>query len=112
LETLADVTPVLYWPPKATAGVPWRAIVDPLELGVVDEFNGGSHQQREQRESTVLRGAPPSTAFLRQGSFEVPKYPGERFSVETIDRSGSLTHVRVFRLAPENSQRRGVERGK
>lgn len=112
MECRGDSAPVTYYAPKDASSAPWQAIVGTLTLGVVDEFTGGSHQQQEQREELLLRGPWPAVPFVRQGSFEVPQHPGERFSIESIETTGSMVSVRVFRHAAENSQRRGVERGK
>ena len=112
MEWNGDFAPVTYFAPKDASNTHWQAIIGSLSLGIVDEFNGGSHQQQEQREELLLRGPRPAVPFVRQGSFAVPQHPGERFSIESIETTGSMVSVRVFRHAAENSQRRGVERGK
>lgn len=106
---------VKYWPPAApegTQGTPWTASVGPMELNEANDDGTGTHREAELREVVTLQGATPATPFRRNGLFEIERYPGERFSIESINAGAALTSVRVYRYATEKLQRRGVERGR
>lgn len=106
---------VKYWPPAApdgSEGIPWVASVGSLDLDEAQDDGSGTHQEQEIKEVVVLRGESPATPFLKNGRFEIARYAGERFSIESINAGAVMTTVRVYRYQSEAKQRRGVERGR
>ncbi len=110
-----DFGGVKYWPPAApdgSQGTPWTASVGSLELDEANDDGTGTHQEREIQEFVTLQGETPATPFLKNGLFQIERYPGARFSIQSINAGPVMTTVRVYRYQTEAKQRRGVERGR
>lgn len=110
-----DVIECLYFAPFIeTEGqaVKFQAVVDELSVDDSVDESTGTHREEERRERTEVEFRSPLLAPLQEGLVAVPKYAGERFSIEEIIRDDQFTTLRLYRYATRSLERRGVQRGR
>jgi hypothetical protein len=110
-----DVIPCRYYPPFIeTEGqsVAVMAVVDDLTVEDADDDGTGTHRDDEIRERTSIDYRSTQLVAAKEGTVDVPRYPGERFSIESIERDEQFTTLNLYRFAVRAKQRRGVERGR
>jgi hypothetical protein len=110
-----DEIPCLYYPPLVnTAGeaTEFIGVVDDLTTEDAIDEGTGTHREGELRERTSVDFRTSLLEALQEGTIEIPRYPGERFSIESIERDEQFTTLNVYRYSTQSIQRRGVERGR
>lgn len=85
----------------------WQGIVGPLDVGdTAEDGASGSHEVRNQRQSTTFELLTPLQEILRETKVVIPKYGMLPFNIDSIDRGESFTTLRLSRPLPEYIGRR------
>lgn len=105
-----EFEPIEVWAAKAVTGKKLPAIVGQLTDDDDVQFAETTTVHDERRQSCEIVVAADA-AVSAESTVAIPRYTGERFSVDSIAVTGSMKTVRLSRYVIERIQRRGLTRG-